>query len=143
MFKLAAARRVLAAPGRRAMSGTSIETGHTLNTTFRQYAIPVIDTTPGAAHHHHEEVELWKKITAVGSVVVSACFLNWMATDHHHMHTPPPYPCAHGSNVLSLFLGFRSVGGRFPALFCAVLGRRDGWNREAEWGERSLKWAKA
>ena len=90
-----AARRGRAAPGRRAMSGTSIETGHTLNTTFRQYAIPVIDTTPGAAHHHHEEVELWKKITAVGSVAVSACFLNWMATDHHHMHTPPPYPCAH------------------------------------------------
>ena len=80
MFKLAAARRVLTAPGRRAMSGTSIETGHTLNTTFRQYAIPVIDTTPGAAHHHHEEVELWKKITGVGSIFVAGVFLNWLAS---------------------------------------------------------------
>ena len=134
MFKLAAARRVLAAPGRRAMSGTSIETGHTLNTTFRQYAIPVIDTTPGAAHHHHEEVELWKKITAVGSVVVSACFLNWMATDHHHMHTPPPYPCAHLSNVLSPFLGFRLCRRPFFGAFCVSLAVETAGNyREVEW----------
>ena len=124
MFKLAAARRVLTAPGRRAMSGTSIETGHTLNTTFRQYAIPVIDTTPGAAHHHHEEVELWKKITAVGSVVVSACFLNWMATDHHHMHTPPPYPCALTALTSFLFSWVfalsAAVSRRFFVRFLAV-----------------------
>ena len=136
MFKLAAARRVLAAPGRRAMSGTSIETGHTLNTTFRQYAIPVIDTTPGAAHHHHEEVELWKKITAVGSVAVSACFLNWMATDHHHMHTPPPYPCALTSLLTSCLFSwvFGSIGGRFPGAFCVSLAVETAGNyREVEW----------
>ena len=27
----------------------------------------------------------------VGSVFVAAVFLNWMASEHHHMHTPPPY----------------------------------------------------
>ena len=27
----------------------------------------------------------------VGSVFVAAVFLNWMASEHHHMHTPPAY----------------------------------------------------
>ena len=39
-----------------------------------------------------EEVELWKKITMIGSVAVCGVLLNWMAGEHHHMHKPPPYP---------------------------------------------------
>ena len=42
--------------------------------------------------HTAEEVELWKKITAVGSLMVAGVFLNWLASDHQHMHTPPAYP---------------------------------------------------
>ena len=64
---------------------------------------------PAHAHHHHgtydtrvgsnidhvrlfcaEEVELWKKITMIGSVAVCGVLLNWMAGEHHHMHKPPP-----------------------------------------------------
>ena len=44
------------------------------------------------SRHTAEEVELWKKITAVGSLMVAGVFLNWLASDHHHMHTPPAYP---------------------------------------------------
>ena len=39
-----------------------------------------------------DEVELWKKVTAAGSVVVGLCFMNFMMAEHQHMHTPPPYP---------------------------------------------------
>ena len=39
-----------------------------------------------------EEVELWKKVTAAGSLFVTLCFCNFLASEHHHMHTPPPYP---------------------------------------------------
>jgi hypothetical protein len=37
-------------------------------------------TDPHHALHHHEEVELWKKITGVGSIFVAGVFLNWLAS---------------------------------------------------------------
>lgn len=55
------------------------------------YCVHVLNYA-NCSRHTAEEVELWKKITAVGSLMVAGVFLNWLASDHHHMHTPPAYP---------------------------------------------------
>eukprot|EP01047_Picozoa_sp_COSAG01_P039953 COSAG01_NODE_3330_length_6246_cov_4.593298_8_plen_142_part_00 len=61
---------------------------------------PRLTTVPPA-----EEVELWKKVSAGGTVVVALCFLNFLASEHQHFDKPPPFPYLRIRNKVRRHIG--------------------------------------
>jgi hypothetical protein len=61
---------------------------------------PRLTTMPPA-----EEVELWKKVSAGGTVVVALCLLNFLAAEHQHFDKPPPFPYLRIRNKVRRHIG--------------------------------------